>query len=134
MPSLSFGAARVDLLARRQQLSDIAIHRQVEMRNRLHRSRQTLGDRASHAIVRHEFVRVRLIQRQNLLVGHGWRHGHPLRSAGSGRAQALARLRGIDVARNHAAVRTRALHAAEIDAGLLREAARQWRRKDAIAR
>src|SRR6185312_8906380 len=60
---LVLGRSRIDLLACRQELADIAIYCQVKMRNRLNRSRQALSDRASHAIVRHERVRVWLIKR-----------------------------------------------------------------------
>ncbi len=52
---------------------------------------------------------------------------------GAGRAQSFAGFGGVDVARDHAAVRAGALHAVEIDAGFFREAAGERRGEDAVA-
>src|SRR5579859_5327395 len=60
----------VDLLARGEQLADVAVDRQIEMRNRLHRGREPLGDRAAHPVMWHHLVTAGLEQRENLLVGH----------------------------------------------------------------
>src|SRR6476620_8277085 len=54
-----------------KSLTDIAIHRQIEMRNGLHRRGQALGNGAAHAIMRNHFVAARLERREDLLVQIG---------------------------------------------------------------
>jgi hypothetical protein len=122
---LSFGA-RVDLLAGGEQLADVAVHRQVEMRNGLYGCRQALGDGASHAVMRHDVVAARFEQREDLLVRHRWRDRRRSGRRRRGRSlQALAGFRLRDVAGDDAAMRAGTGDARKLDAGLLGEAAGQ---------
>ena len=122
----------VDLLARREQLADVAIHRQVEMRNGLHRSGQPLRDGAAHAVMRDDLVAARFEQRAGSACPTSTaRSPARRRRRRCRRFQALAGFGVLDIARDDAAMRAGAVDARELDAGFLGEAARQRRREDA---
>ena len=124
----------VDLLARGHQPADIAIDRVIEMRNGLHRGGQPLRDGAAHAVMRHDFVAAFLIERADLLIGHR-RRDRGRRAAGGSRAGArkpLPDFAPLDIAGDDAAMRSRALHAAEVETGLFRQPAGKRRGEDAV--
>ncbi len=125
---LAFGGLRIDLLARVEELADVAVDGEVEYRHALRRRGQPLRDGAAHAVVRHDLVAAVLVERADLLIRHCRRASRrDCRRAGrrSGRAQAAAGLCLLDVAGDDAAVRAGAFDAADIDAGVLGKAARQ---------
>ncbi len=117
----------VDLLACGQQFADVAIDRQIEMRDGLHRGGQALRDRAPHAVMRHDLVGALLEQRPDLLIRHRRRKRRPARRRSRRRLQALAGFRLVDVARDDAAMRPGADDAGNLDAGLLGQTPRQRR-------
>ncbi len=140
MPSLSFGARGVDLLARGHQLVDHAIDREVEVRDVLRRRSEALRDDAAHVVVRDDLVGAFLVERTHLVVGGkrerraGRRSGCPGRPPTARRPDAfrpLPSFAAFHVARDHAAMRARARDARDVDAGVLRHAARQRRREHA---
>ena len=134
----------VDLLARGQETADVAIDREVEVRDGKAGLREPLGDDPSHAVVRHELVGAFWIERADLLVGHatngGRRHacgrrrrfGHRRhrRSGRCRRQNALGGFCRFDVGRDDAPMRARALDAGEVDAGLFGQPPRQRRGND----
>ena len=86
----ALGRGGVDVLARRQQLVDGAGDREVEMRDRLLRQHQALGDDLAHVVVGHDLVGAGLEQRADLVVGRrlhrsrrGCRRRRPQRGARS---------------------------------------------------
>ena len=112
----------VDLLARLQKIADVAVNRQVKMRDGLHRCGEPRGDRAAHPVMRHDLVTAFLIKRTNLLIGHGRRDHRRGTSRGcSGRrTQTLTFARYRHIAGDDAAMRSRALDAADVEARFFR--------------
>jgi pyruvate dehydrogenase E2 component (dihydrolipoamide acetyltransferase) len=107
----------VDFLARDKQPADIAIDRQIEMRNRLRRRSQALRDRAPHAVVRNDFVAAVLIERPHLLIGQRRCNLRCTSRRGRGRRlQSLAGLRVINIAGDDTTMRTGTLHRCNIEA------------------
>ena len=129
---LVLGRRGVDLLARLEQLADVAVDGQVEMRNGLHRRREPLRNGAAHAVVRHEIVAAVVVERADLLVRHRRRDERCAGGRCGRRAQALARFCRLDIAGDDAAVRAGALDAAEFDVGVFRQPPRKRRGKDAV--
>ncbi len=124
---LVLGRGGVDLLARGKELADVAVEREIEVRDGELGLDQPPRDHLADVVVWHDLVAAGLEQRPDLVVG---RRLHRERSqcryalAGPGR---------LDVAGDDAAMRAGAAHAAELDAGGLGKAARQRRGKDAVA-
>ena len=82
---LVLGRRRVDLLARGEQLADVAVDGEIEGRNGLRRRGQALRDGAAHAVMRHDLVGALFEQREDLLVGHRRRDARaPRRGAAAG--------------------------------------------------
>ena len=106
------------------------------MRNGLGRSGQPLRNSPAHAVVRNELVASFFVERANLLIAHCRRDGGATSGRTCGRrgrrAQTLALLRRRYVAGDDAAMRTRAGNAAELDAGVLGETARERRGEDTV--
>ena len=132
------GRGRVHALAGAQQLVDAAIDGQIEVRDGLLGQGQALGDDLAHAVVRHDLVGALLVERQDLVVGHGLRAECRRRARRPGArrcrpwaARAAALERRLDVALDDAPVRARAGERRKIDARLLGEPARQRRSEDA---
>src|SRR4029077_18375311 len=124
----------VDLLAPSQELADIAIEGEIEMRNGELRLDQAARNHSAHVVMRHDLVAAGLEQRANPLVGRG-RNGRHWRRGWDGRRrcdQPLAGFCGFDVARNDSPVRTGTLNAAKLEGRFLCEAAGKWRGKDAV--
>src|SRR5581483_7779975 len=131
-----FGRGGVDLLARFKELADIAVNGEIKMRNGLHRSGEPLRDSAAHAIMRHELVAALVVQRADLLIRHG-RRDERRRGAcwcrwRAGCTQATSGFRFLDIARNHAAMWAGAGNAADIDASVLGETARERKRENSV--
>src|SRR5262249_37669434 len=130
-----FGGRPVHALARPQQLIDAALNRQIEVRDRLLGQGKALGNDPAHTIVRDDVVGARIIERPDLVVGHrrdrrraGRRH---LCHRPTHRRSRLAILeRRIDVATDHAPVRTRAIEPREVEAVLGGEPTCQRRCQD----
>src|SRR5262252_6810339 len=126
----------VDLLACLQKLADIAIDREIKMRDGLHRSSEPRCDCAPHAVMRDDFVAAVLIERADLLVAHcrrdHWRRSWRGRCPGR-RPQTTPFSRRRHVTGDNAAMRAGSLDAANFDPRLFGEAARQGRRKNTRA-
>ena len=75
LPSLSSGAARVDLGAQGEQRVELAIRLEVEVRDGLLGLDEAPRDGAPHRIVRHLGVAAGLEHRLDGLVRGGWRGG-----------------------------------------------------------
>ena len=133
---LVLGRGAVDLLARGQETADVAIDREVEVRDGKAGLREPLGDDPSHAVVRHELVGAFWIERADLLVGRatngGRRHacGRRRRSGRCRRQNVLGGFCRFDVGRDDAAMRARAPDTGEVDAGLFGQPPRQRRGND----
>ena len=132
---LVLGRGGVDLLARGRELADVAVDRQVEMRDGL-RSRRSAAARWCGACRRAARTRRSLPRRARGSAGRtsrrdSWRRLQPEPLPGA--PQAFAGFGALDVARDHPAMRAGALHALQIDAGVLRQAARERRGEDAVA-
>ena len=108
------------------------------MRNGLFRLGQALGDNFAHAVVGHDLVIVRFIEREDLIVGHG-RRELGLRH-GQGLSATLRLLRTcaagcdelVDIALDDAPMRSAAADLAKVKAGFNGEAAGERRNDDAF--
>ena len=127
----------VDLLAQGQQLVEIAIHRQVEMRDRLLGLHEAARDGLAHGIMRDLFVAAGLVELLDLLVAHGRdRRARGLRGGGSGgcgRSFHAASDGGLHVALDDAAMGAGAAHDGQIKPRVLGDATRQRRGEHARA-
>ena len=72
---LVLGRGGVDFLARGQKLADVAVDRQVEVRDGLLRLDQPPRDDLAHVVVRDDLVAALFEQRPDLVVGRSLRHG-----------------------------------------------------------
>ena len=124
----------VDLFARSQKPADVAVEREIKMRNGELRFEEPAGDHLADAVVRDRVVGAGLEQCDDFLVGRRL-HDRGRRGCCCGSRRShdpAARLGCFHIARNNAAVRAGTLDARKVDASLLRKPARQRRRKHAV--
>ena len=103
----------IDLLAKRQQVRDVVLRYQIEMRDRSCRLREAFGDRAPHRRQRNLF-RFELLQRRQRRRFRFLRRGR-------------RRFEVLDVVGDDASARPAALNLLDTDAELARHLAREWR-------
>src|SRR5439155_26577400 len=130
---LAVGAGRgsIDLLTRGQKLADVAVEREIEMRDGGLRLDQAAGNDFSHIVMGNDFVAVRLEQRADFFIRRGCdgeRRGGWRRSG----SEPLARFRRLDVARDDAAMRPRSLNTREVDTGFSGQPPRERRGEDTV--
>jgi hypothetical protein len=97
----------VDLLAGIEQRVDLAVQRQVEMRDGLLGLGEAGGDDLAHAVVGHDLVAAFFVESEHLLLGHtlGHRTCGSGRRGGGGLERRLAGGSGFDVRLHDAAAR-----------------------------
>ncbi len=135
-----------------EQRVELAVDRQIEMRDGLLRQREPFGDEAAHGVVRHDVIRPGIVEREHLAVGESARRLRRLlpdqlvaaslgrvfdrvrlgvhRLDRLGRTQGLARGK-LDVGFDDAAMRARAVERCKVEPELAREPAGERRSKDA---
>src|SRR4029077_10398632 len=94
-----------DLFAGGDELVDVAVHREIEMRDGQLRLEQAARDHFADVVVRNDLIRTRFEQGPDLVVGrhlHGER-GRDRRGGRSRGGKPLARFGRFDVARDDAA-------------------------------
>src|SRR5205823_9901105 len=104
------GRRGVDLLARGKELADIAVEREIEMRDGELGLDQPARDQLADVVVRDDVVAARLEQRADFFVGWHWQ-----RECCRGGREALTGARRLDIARDDAAMWTGAGDAIELD-------------------
>ena len=140
---LVLAGGRVDLLAQGHERIELAIERQVEMRHRLLRLDEALGDGLAHAVEGHFLVGARLEHRLDLIGAHAL---SKLRRSGLGGGAAAAAAAGAaagfapppETAERTSFSTMRPCGPepwidAMIDAGFLRDALGERRGEDAVA-
>ena len=120
---------------------ELAVERQVEMRDGALGLDQAARNRLAHVVVRDELVGAFGKQFQHLIVRHRLcrcsrscrRRADGCGFRGRRSLGAAAGNRRLDIGLDDAAMRARAGHGGYIDAGILGDTARQWRGKDTLA-
>ena len=116
------------ITAQRKQRVDLAIDRQIKMRNGGFRFDQPAGNGLTHIVVRDEFVGAFLEELQHRVVGHRLGGRSRRGTRGLRRRRCLRAAAGncrVHVRLDDASMRTGALHARNVDAGIERDTARQ---------